>query len=89
MINPNVVTSPKGRVENLKVIYNSGEKTGAEHSWSLAEMKWDGTPAMGLRWNGPGIGTPHSRGIPTWFIVPEEVANIVVEMLKLSNKIKS
>jgi hypothetical protein len=47
-----------------------------------------------LRWNGdsedqrfPGIGNPQSRGVPTWFILPEEIAEVVISMLKESKKI--
>lgn len=70
---PRTVLSPKGSVKNLRVLHDGGES-----SWSLAEMEWDGTPVLGMRWNGgsnngaPSIGNPQSRGVPTWFILPEE-----------------
>jgi hypothetical protein len=36
---------------------------------------WDGRKVLAARWNGSsadtGIGNPQSRGIPTWFILPE------------------
>lgn len=72
-IPPSLVVSPKTRVQNVKVIVDNGEG-----SWSLAELIWDGSPAFGIRWNGGdegGIGTPQSRGIPMWFILPQEVAD--------------
>jgi hypothetical protein len=60
---------------------------GGENSWSLSGMKWEGKP----RWNGgsedprfPGIGNPQSRGVPTWFILPDEVGQAVLSMLELS-----
>ena len=88
-ITPDLVVSPKSMVSDLEVIHDGGEG-----DWSLAKMKWDGEEAMGLRWNGgsgkPGsvdIGNPQSRGIPTWFILPDEIANVVVKMLELNNKI--
>lgn len=81
---PDMVISPKGRVEELKVIYDGGEE-----SWSLAKMKWDGENAVGIRWNGgsedkkfPGIGNPQSRGVPTWFILPEEVARVTLALVR-------
>ncbi len=90
-IKPNLVLSPKSSVSELQVIYDDGE-----NSWSLAKMKWDGGDAIGLRWNGgsedpkfPHIGNPQSRGVPTWFILPQEIADVVVQMLKLSKKISS
>ncbi len=83
-ITPNLVVSPKKWVSNLNVIYDGGE-----HSWSLARMTWDGRESIGLRWNGgsddkrfPGIGNPQSRGVPTWFILPDELSEIVVKMVK-------
>ena len=86
---PNTVLTPKGRITDLKVIYD-----GQEDSWSLAKMKWDGTEVVAMRWNGglsngrPTVGNPQSRGKPTWFVVPEEVGGAIEQMLKLSNKIK-
>jgi hypothetical protein len=82
-IDPSTVLSPKGSIEDLQIIYNGGE-----HSWSLARMTWDGTPVIGMRWNGGltegriGIGNPQSRGYPTWFVVPNEVGEKIEEMLK-------
>lgn len=79
-INPNLVTSPKGRVRNLNVIYDGGEG-----DYAVAKMEWDGSPATGVRWNGgdgalfQGLGNPQSRGIPTWFILPEPIAKLVTE----------
>lgn len=88
-VKPELVVSPKSLVSDLKVIYDGGES-----SWSLAEMKWDGEKAVGLRWNGgsddprfPGIGNPQSRGVPTWFILPDEIAEVVINMLELGKRI--
>lgn len=75
-IDPRMVLSPKGRVENLTVIFDGGE-----HSYSVARMDWDKNPALGVRWNGgdkEGLGNPQSRGIATWFILPDEIANLVL-----------
>lgn len=50
--------------------------------WSVARGEWDGVPAVGIRWNGQdgetGPGNPQSRGFPTWFILPEELAATVM-----------
>lgn len=90
-IDPKMVISPKARISNLDVVYN-----GKENGWSLAKMKWDGNDVVGMRWNGgskdhrfPNIGNPQSRGVPTWFILPEAVANVILDMLKLQEKISS
>jgi hypothetical protein len=78
-IDPRLVTSPKGRVERLDVIYDGGEG-----DYAVATMLWDGEPATGVRWNGgdrgekfQGLGNPQSRGIPTWFILPDPIAELV------------
>jgi hypothetical protein len=81
-IDPNLVLSPKGRVENLRVIHD-----GKDGSFSVAEMDWDGNPAVGVRWNGgnegkfTGLGNPQSRGIATWFILPDPIADLVKKNL--------
>src|SRR5262249_49469391 len=52
--------------------------TAARGRWSLAALDWDGTPSLGIRRNGDSgnpIGNPQSRGIPTRFILPPEVAD--------------
>lgn len=72
-MNPSMVRSPKGRVADLDVLHDGGEG-----SFSIARMTWDGTPdVIGVRWNGgtkEGLGNPQSRGIATWFILPEPLA---------------
>lgn len=88
-IKPEMVLSPKNRITELEIIYDDGE-----NSWALAKMKWDGNPVTSLRWNGgskdprfPGIGNPQSRGVPTWFVLPDEVSDAILNMLKLGKKI--
>jgi hypothetical protein len=77
-ISPATVLSPKGRVDDIDVIYDKGPATA---SWSIAKLKWDGDDAVGIRWNGDEdhlVGTPQSRGKATWFIVPHEIVDAVV-----------
>ncbi|MEI7638242.1 MAG: hypothetical protein WCJ37_13120 [Syntrophus sp. (in: bacteria)] len=76
-IKPDMVLSPKKLVSNIRVLFDSGEE-----GWSAVELEWDGEPAIGLRWNGGSnadrpLGNPQSRGVPTWFIVPDEIAKFV------------
>lgn len=79
-VDPETVQSPKGRVSNIDVVYDKGP---TDQSWSIAKLKWDGTEALGIRWNGetnqPGSGTPQSRGNATWFIVPKEIEDAVLK----------
>jgi hypothetical protein len=78
-IDPKTVLSPKGSVSDVEVVFNTGP---SENSWSIAKLKWDDEPAVGIRWNGgedSGVGNPQSRGNPTWFIVPSELSKVVLE----------
>jgi hypothetical protein len=74
-MNPEMVRSPRQRLTGgVQVL----KDTGAD-GWSLAEFNWDQRPSLGIRWNGnaDNVGTPQSRGIPTWFILPEELHEII------------
>lgn len=73
--NPESVLSPKASVKEVRVLLNTGED-----GWSLAELLWDERPVLGMRWNGSKanpIGNPQSRGIATWFVVPDELSKIL------------
>lgn len=79
-ISPDMVISPKNMVSRLEVVFDGGE-----NQWSVAKFRWDGEPVVGIRWNGgsndkrfPGMGNPQSRGVPTWFILPEPLADVVL-----------
>jgi hypothetical protein len=82
-ISPESVLSPKTRVEVVDVVYDQGP---VKQSWSIAKLKWDREDAVGIRWNGDAddssLGSPQSRGIPTWFIVPQAIAGAVLEAAK-------
>ena len=87
-VDPHSVASPKNMVSDVEVIYDSGPR---ESSWAVAKLRWDRRPAVGIRWNGElgagkGIGNPQSRGLPTWFVIPDELAELVREAAeKLAN----
>ena len=80
--------SPKWRIEDgsIKVIYSN-------LLWSLAKMKYDGTPALGIRWNGDindrnDLGYPSARGSNgAWFILPPEVEPFFLAMLEIPRNI--
>lgn len=87
-VDPQTVVSPKSLIATVDVLYNSGPGRG--WSWSVARLEYDGRERIGIRWNGSeeeaGIGNPQSRGRPTWFVVPDELAALVREMAEqLSN----
>jgi hypothetical protein len=77
--NPREVISPKNRWRLHEVIYDGGED-----SWAVAEGQWENKGVWGnvlaIRWNGDvghPKGNPQSRGLPTWFIVPGELADAI------------
>lgn len=73
-IHPQMVLSPKAGVSNLQVIYDGGEG-----QWSAARMNWYSSEVLALRWNGEdgSVGNPQSRGVPTWFVVPDELSDCI------------
>jgi hypothetical protein len=76
-IKPENVISPKRNVTVIHVLYDGGPGPG---SYSLALGFW--TDAKGFRsrvllarWNGTPenpIGNPQSRGLATWFVLPDD-----------------
>lgn len=73
-IEPELVRSPKKSVSDLNVIWS-----GSEGQYSVALLSWNGDKSVGMRWNGTTdkpTGNPQSRGIPTWFIIPEEISSV-------------
>lgn len=89
-IDPITVQSPKGSVSDIDVVYDKGP---TQHSWSIARLTWKSNQAVGIRWNGDvsetGIGTPQSRGNATWFIVPDEIADAVLDAAATLQREKS
>jgi hypothetical protein len=85
--NPRYVDAPRTRWRLIDILHNDGDGGAA-----LAIGNWDGAPALAIRWNGSsgdsGVGSPQSRGIATWFILPNwmnesTLANGVVPRSKL------
>ena len=78
-IPPETVFSPRRYWTLIKVLENQGEERHA-----LALGRWDGKARLAMRWNGSRenpIGNPQSRGLPTWFILPEEYEEAVLSTL--------
>ena len=77
---PRDVRSPRAHWALIHVLADEGE---GEHS--VAVGLWDDQPVLALRWNGGGedgaLGNPQSRGLPTWFIVPEKFNSAVLSEL--------
>jgi hypothetical protein len=75
-IKPVDVHSPKRHWSLVHVLFDGGEFTeGNPSASSLAIGRWDNKPVLAMRWNGDEenpLGNPQSRGLPTWFIIPEQ-----------------
>ena len=83
-LDPKLVLSPKGKVANLEIIIDKGED-----SYALSTLDWEGKKRVGVRWNGgsdTSIGNPQSRGIPTWFILPDPIAESYLSVLLKEEK---
>ncbi len=81
-INPSEVTSPRISISNLRPVCDAGE-----WEFSVAVLDWDHRPRIGVRWNGgteegrQTPGNPQSRGLPTWFVLPEEFNAAILQLL--------
>jgi len=79
-IPPTEVISPKRQWTLVSVLYDRGENNAA-----VAVGRWEGDAVLAIRWNGNDdnpIGNPQSRGLPTWFIVPQEFNDSILKTLK-------
>lgn len=77
---PIEVTSPKRQWTLVNVLYDNGEGRAA-----VAMGKWDESPVLAMRWNGGennAIGNPQSRGLATWFIIPDEFRQAILARLE-------
>lgn len=68
-VSPTSVVSPKLHWSLIAVLDDRGPGQIA-----LAVGRWDNLPVLAMRWNGDNesgpIGSPQSRGLATWFIIP-------------------
>jgi len=85
-IDPETVVSPKSKVSHLKVLFDRGP---VEHSWSIAQLTYDGNDCIGIRWNGDSKeskkGVPLANAHPVWFILPHEIAGAIKEKVEELN----
>jgi len=92
-IPPNEVTSPRRHFTLVGVIDDgkTDDNPTGEDAVSLAVGRWKndaGTEeaVLGMRWNGNSvnrIGSPQSRGLPTWFIVPPHLRRVILDNMSL------
>lgn len=59
--------------------------TAVKGGAAVAKGMWNDNPVLAMRWNGDEgnpIGNPQSRGLPTWFIVPDEFRKAILDRLE-------
>src|SRR5439155_8708453 len=80
-VTPEEVVSPKRHWSLIAVLDDDDRST-------LAIGRWDGEAVLAMRWNGNKdnpIGNPQSRGLATWFILPEKYWEGVLSTLQRIN----
>jgi hypothetical protein len=88
-ITPEKVTAPRRRWSLIRVLESGEEPDSFDDRVAIAIGTWDNSPVLGMRWNGyegSPIGTPQSRGLPTWFIIPQRLQDAVIETLSKDNQ---
>src|SRR5882672_9799977 len=76
---PQDVKSPRESWTLLEVLMEGEEDTHA-----LAVGEWEGERRLAIRWNGTDerpAGNPQSRGVATWFILPPDYDELLVDTL--------
>lgn len=77
-MDPHNVKSPKNRWILLDVLQEDMGENDA-----LAVGEWEGMRRLAMRWNGDGeddIGSPQSRGIATWHVIPSHYNEKILEL---------
>jgi hypothetical protein len=92
-IKPGDVHSPKRHWQLFNVLFDGGDENHPRAvkntTVSFAIGRWDDEPALAMRWNGTKanpIGHPQSRGLPTWFIVPDQFVRPILEASDFSHQ---
>jgi hypothetical protein len=78
-LRPEDCHSPRNRWSLFTVLEDHGPE-----DFSVAIGRWDGDACLAMRWNGSKenpVGNPQSRGLPTWFIMPDQYADKIIESL--------
>ena len=84
---PEEVTAPRLRWKLIKVLYKGDPSDPEKHDpegYSIALGMWDDVPCLAVRWNAceeRPAGNPQSRGLPTWFVIPKELAEPILSTL--------
>ena len=59
-----------------------------EERWAIVAMDWDDEPRLGIRWFWKNAGNPFSSSHPTWFVIPSQLNNSILNELPLDHTFK-
>lgn len=83
-VTPDKVTSPRKMWSLTRVLEPGAQEDSSGQRVAIALGKWEEEPCLGMRWNGTAdspVGSPQSRGLPTWFIIPKRLEEAVLTTL--------
>ena len=93
-IDPHYVDSPRKNWRTVRILHWEKGDSPEYGGYSVAIGTWDNLdgsgprPVVGVRWNGSEthkIGNPQSRGLPTWFAMPDKLAEAVVNATAMAD----
>lgn len=78
------IKSPRNRLDGPFVVVTKNLRK----RWAIVALRWNNeSNTLGIRWFHGNVGNPFSRK-PTWFVIPEELHQGVINLLtNESNKI--
>lgn len=81
MVSPFTVKSPKAHWTLIDVLITNDD-------WALALGEWAGERRLAVRWNGKGdeLGNPMSRGVPTWFVLPDDFIDHLLPLIPMEKR---
>lgn len=89
-VTPDKVVSPRKYWSLIRVLETGNQPDSHGERVAVAIGNWknwttsEESKVLAMRWNGDEdrpLGTPQSRGLPTWFIVPRRFQDAVIDTL--------
>ncbi len=71
------INAPKEHVEGPYVVVFKDE----ENQWAIVAVDWEKEPRLGIRWFWPPYGYPNLGKTRTWFHLPQELTNAILNGL--------
>ena len=78
------INSPQNKVKGPRLIVYKD----VSDRWAIVLMKWEKEFCLGIRWFYGGQGTPSVRGYATWLVIPNQLANAILDKLPLTPKMR-